>query len=630
MQPEALPRAPALPQRLQTWLTDGWLRATDLALAALLAEDGGEQDETVLLLAALVSHQVGGGHVRLDLRAAIDNPASLWPDLRNRTSDTETPLDWLASLDLDEVCSRLQQSAVVDEAETDGTAPLVLAGSQLYLRRYWANERLIDEALDARLQAPKRDLPGLRDSLDALFPPDDNGPDWQRIACALASRSRFTLITGGPGTGKTTTVVRLLGLLQSWQLDSHPDHPLRIRLAAPTGKAAARLGESIGGAVDALPLPETVRNAIPREVSTLHRLLGPKPQSRLFRHDRHNPLHADLVVVDEASMIDQELTARLLDALRPETTLILLGDKDQLASVEAGAVLGDLCQGADQGNYTRDTVDWVRGAAGDDISPWQADGTALQQHIVMLRKSHRFSADSGIGALAEAVRLGDQERANALLDSDDPSIGRITISQALDPKIETAALQGHRPYLEQIRKERPDTTDRTAIDAWARAALKRFADYQVLAVVRDGPLGVSGLNQRIARRLKAEGLTEKDHGWFEGRPVMVTRNDYELGLMNGDIGLCLNTRLTADEAPRLRVAFELPDRSIRLVLPSRLEAVDSVFAMTVHKSQGSEFGEVLLVLPETDTPLVSRELVYTAVTRAREGVKLTKFSKTAT
>ena len=622
MQPESLFHAPTLPPRMHSWLSDGWLRGTDVALAALLAEDGGERDETVLLLAALVSQQVGDGHVRLDLHAAIDKPAGLWPDRHHHATGTDTPLDWMASLDLAAARSCLEQSAVVNEADTEGTAPLVLAGVQLYLRRYWANERVIRQALNARLQAPKRDMPGLRDSLDALFPPEDDGPDWQRIACALASRSRFTLITGGPGTGKTTTVVRLLGLLQSRQLDTHPDRPLRIRLAAPTGKAAARLGESIGGAVDALPLPEAVRNAIPREVSTLHRLLGPKPQSRLFRHHQYNPLHADLVVVDEASMIDQELTARLLDALRPETTLILLGDKDQLASVEAGAVLGDLCQGADEGNYTRETVSWIRDVSGDDISAWQANGTALQQHIVMLRKSHRFDADSGIGALAEAVRLGNQERVRALLGGDDPSIDRITISQPLDQKIEAAALHGYRPYLEQIRKERPDTTDRVALDDWARAALKTFADYQVLAVVRDGPLGVSGLNQRIARRLKGEDLTDKDHGWFEGRPVMVTRNDYELGLMNGDIGICLNTLLPGDDASRLRVAFELPDHSIRLVLPSRLESVDSVFAMTVHKSQGSEFGEVLLVLPETDTPLVSRELVYTAVTRARRRVTL--------
>jgi DNA helicase/exodeoxyribonuclease V, alpha subunit (EC 3.1.11.5) len=247
----------------------------------------------------------------------------------------------------------------------------VLVGHHLYLRRYWSNEQTIQSSLRHRLKTPKTTVPGLGLLLDTLFPREDKNPDWQRVACALASRSPFTLITGGPGTGKTRTVLRLLALLQAQRLDTDPDEPLRIRLAAPTGKAAARLSESISGEIDALPLPESVRAAIPREVTTLHRLLSPRPGSRLFRHDRHNPLHADLVVVDEASMIDQELTARLLDALRPETRLVLLGDKDQLASVEAGAVLGELCEGADSGQYTAETVAWVSEHSGDDISAWQ-------------------------------------------------------------------------------------------------------------------------------------------------------------------------------------------------------------------------------------------------------------------
>jgi len=625
--PEALPNAPLLPARLRAWLEAGWLRATDGALAALLAEAGGERDETVLLLAAIASRRVGEGHVWLDLGSALANPGALWPEQRPTGGDT--PLAWLAGLDGGEARTRLAQSAVVSGPDGEASSPLVLAGERLYLRRYWANQRLIEQALQARLQAPKRTLPDLRSNLERLFPANTDGPDWQRVACAIASRSRFTLITGGPGTGKTTTVVRLLGLLQARQLAAHPDQPLRIRLAAPTGKAAGRLGESIGRAVDALPLPEAVRRAIPREVSTLHRLLGPIPRSRLFRHHRHNPLHADLVVVDEASMIDQELTARLLDALRPETPLILLGDKDQLAAVEAGAVLGELCAGADGHHYTADTVDWVAQAAGDDLRQWQGEGSVLQQHLVMLRKSHRFRADSGIGALAEAVRRDQHARVEALLAGTDPCVRRLVLTDPLDARLEAAALRGYRPYLERLREERPVGDGRGATEQWARQALRHFAAYQVLAVVRAGPLGVEGLNRRIARQLHAAQLIERDQGWYEGRPVMVTRNDYELGLMNGDIGLCLNVQLPSDEAPRLRVAFELPDGSMRLLLPSRLEAVESVYAMTVHKSQGSEFDEVLLVKPETHASLLSRELVYTAVTRAREAVTLAELRSRA-
>lgn len=632
MTAEALPRAPQLSPQLQDWLAAGWLRGTDAAFAAMLAEDGGERDDIVLLLAALASRQVGEGYTRLDLAMTLAQPSALWPEPPEPTEPTEprliSPPEWLHGLDLETVQSRLTRSPVVEAATGSvpagataspeaTTTPLVLAGAHLYLRRYWANEQIIQAVLRDRLAAPKATIPGLRERLDRLFPPEGRRPDWQRVACALASRSPFTLITGGPGTGKTRTVLRLLGLLQAQRMDTDPKEPLRIRLAAPTGKAAARLGESIRAEIDALPLAASVRAAIPREVSTLHRLLGPRPGSRLFRHDRHNPLHADLVVVDEASMIDQELTARLLDALRPETRLVLLGDKDQLASVEAGAVLGELCRGADDRHYTADTVAWVQDACGDDISRWQAQGTTLQQHIVRLRESRRFSAESGIGAFAESVRRGDYRRADALLDGDDPGIARLTLREADDPALEGAALAGYRHYLGVLQASRPASDDWEATRTWAQATLEAFADFQVLAVVRRGPLGVAGLNERIARRLMGAGLIGRDSGWFEGRPVMVTRNDYELGLMNGDVGICLKTRLPGEAEPRLRVAFELPDHGIRLFLPSRLEAVESVFAMTVHKSQGSEFRDVLVVLPQPELRQAGRELLYTAVTRAR-------------
>lgn len=620
----ALLRASTLPDRLQRWLADDWLRGIDAAFAALLAEQGGETDETVLILAALTSHIVGDGHTRLALDQAIREPLTLWSDPPPQTPGIETPIDWLGGLNLDAVRDRLAGSPAVEtidsrRTESRLTTPLVRHGDTLYLRRYWANEQLIERVLTERLQDQTPAIPALRQRLDTLFPPAGRDPDWQRVACALATRSRFTLITGGPGTGKTRTVLRLLGLLQSQRMDSHPGKPLRIRLAAPTGKAAARLGESISAEIDALPLPGSVRDAIPRSVSTLHRLLGPRPGSRLFRHDRHDPLHADLVVVDEASMIDQELTARLLDALRPETRLVLLGDKDQLASVEAGAVLGELCAGADAGHYTTATIDWVRTMAGDDIAAWQGAGTALQQHIVKLRESRRFSADSGIGAFAEAVRSGDQAHAAALLDGPDPDIQRLPLTHDSDSAIETAATEGYQPYLAALRQSRPLGDDRDAIAEWARIVLRSFTRFQVLATIRHGPLGVTRLNERIAARLQHEGLIDRATGWFEGRPVMITRNDYELGLMNGDVGICLSTRLPGETASRLRVAFELADHSVRLLLPSRLDAVESVFAMTVHKSQGSEFDHVLVVLPTSGPAQTRAELLYTAATRARSG-----------
>lgn len=593
-----------LPERLKEWVENETVRSTDAAFAALLAEQGGETDETVLLLAAIVSRQVGDGHIRLNLT--------------NIQPTGEAPLSWLASLNPADLEKKLSESSIVQTTLNTGTQPLVWDKPYLYLRRYWANEQLIKAALNERLRAPPIEISDLRERLDHLFPFTNEQPDWQRVACALASRSRFTLITGGPGTGKTHTVLRILGLLQAVRYDTHPNQPLRIRLAAPTGKAAARLGESISAGIDALPLPEAVRQTIPQEPTTLHRLLGPRPNSRLFQHNRQNPLHADVVVVDEASMIDQEMTARLLDALRAETILILIGDKDQLAAVEAGAVLGELCEGADAGNYSKATCAWLTKASGDDVSPWQSDnGTDLQQHIVKLRKSYRFNHSSGIGALAEAVRLEQGARITELLQDDDPSTGLLELRHPLDNRLETAALAGYRGYLETLAQKRPGESDYAQLTAWVREVLNAFNQYQVLAVIRNGPLGVNGLNERIAKRLAAEGLISKGQGWFEGRPVMVTRNDYELGLTNGDVGICLSVQLPDEKEPRLRVAFEQSNNRVRLFLPSQLETVESVFAMTVHKSQGSEFNDVLVVLPETMPPQHRREVLYTAITRAR-------------
>ena len=327
--------------------------------------------------------------------------------------------DSLAGLTFRHWVERLAASAAVCDClrgADDQSSPLVLAGTAeqplLYLRRYWMYEQRILAGITERL-AQVLTIPEdlLKTQLRALFP-DDAGSDdggWQQIACALAARSAFAIITGGPGTGKTTTVVRLLALLQGLAL-AQAQPALRIHLAAPTGKAAARLNASIAGRVaslqlEHLPNGEAVRAAIPTEVTTLHRLLGAIPDSRHFRHHAGNPLSADLVVIDEASMVDVEMMAYLLAALRPDARLILLGDKDQLASVEAGAVLGDLCQRASSLRYTRATRDWIGRVTGQTLAEGAADSdcAALDQAVAMLRKSYRFRAEGGIGALAALV-----------------------------------------------------------------------------------------------------------------------------------------------------------------------------------------------------------------------------------
>ena len=612
------------------------LRPLDLAFARFIAECDPAAEPSLLLMAALASRQLGDGHPCLDLHA-----------LDALAAEQEWPASWL------ELLSTAPMPASRLLAHTEGSpehAPLVLDRHRLYLRRYWNYECRVAEGIATRLDEGMLPATALHDELQRLFPaPAAETIHWPRVACALAARGAFSVITGGPGTGKTTTVVRLLGLLQTLHLRQH-DTPLRIRLAAPTGKAAARLNASIARQIALLDVQEHVRAAIPLEVETLHRLLGARPDSRRYAYDRHHPLHVDVLVIDEASMIDLEMMAAVLDALPPQTRLILIGDKDQLASVEAGAVLGELGRRAEQGCYSPITAEWVRTAAGDDLTAFVHDEAhPLDQHIAMLRSSHRFDAASGIGRLAAAVNAGDAAAVNALLDSPpsdiawmpsgvtdmpvaswaiDGHIERLTIREANDPP------QGFRFYLEQLQQHRPALdADDTYHRRWAHDVLEAFNRFQVLCAVRQGPCGTERLNRDIAAALLAEGLIDTDRGWYEGRPVMMTRNDYSLGLMNGDVGIALRMRGNDGER-RLYVAFPVArgassttpqdddDAQVRCVLPSRLGDVETVYAMTVHKSQGSEFEHTALVLPDDAPVILTRELLYTGITRARRWLSL--------
>lgn len=418
--------------------------------------------------------------------------------------------------------------------------------------------------------------------------------------------------------------------------------PLRLSLAAPTGKAAARLTESIGAQVQSLALDERVREQIPTLVTTLHRLLGSRPGSRHFRHDAANPLPLDVLVVDEASMIDLEMMASLLDALPSHARLILLGDKDQLASVEAGAVLGDLCREAESGGYSKATRAWLESQTGErleDLALVPGD-KALAQHIVMLRHSRRFGSGSGIGRLARAVNRGDAQTARATLAAGADDLHVLRLSGEQDRGLERLLIggqgdgesrpQGYAHYLQVMQTQRPvQESSEQAWDEWAGRVLAAFDQFQLLCAVRKGAWGVEALNERIAQALVRRGLLEQAHGWYEGRPVLVTRNDYSLGLMNGDIGIALRLPEPPEVpgAPMrqvLRVVFPRNDGSgaLRHILPSRLSAVETVFAMTVHKSQGSEFAHCALILPDSLNPVLTKELVYTGITRARHWLSL--------
>jgi exodeoxyribonuclease V alpha subunit len=692
--------SPAVPLALRAWADAGWLRELDIAFADFIAPADTGDTPLVHLAAALLSHQVGRGQIRLDLAATLADPTGtldLPPqdgaERAWKKQDGPAPVlpsELLAGVCLQDWLAALLAHPAVDEGA--GSTPLVLQTGRLILRRHWQCEQSIEQGILARLEKPwesqqpaapegsqarsredELDHPSrqtaLRQALDALFPAAsasaarvgidtaDQGPDWQKIACALAARQAFAIVTGGPGTGKTTTVVKLLAVLQhlALQAPATAPGPLRIRLAAPTGKAAARLAESIAKARDALALDglpggSALHAALPTEVSTLHRLLGVKPGSRHFRHHAQQPLPLDVLVIDEASMVDLEMMAAVLAALRPQARLVLLGDKDQLASVEAGAVLGTLCQRADGGHYTRTTRAWVQQVTGQDLGDAMTDpeGRPIDQAIVKLRKSHRFGEGSGIGRLAQAVNAGQVEQARQLLTQGLPDLELITLDprgQALS-RLALASASGWRSTFEVLHQQRPSASaPPAAFDAWAQQVLKAAGRFQLLCAVRGGPQGVEAVNRRIAQALAAEGLIPSAEGWYLGRPVMVTRNDYGLGLMNGDVGVTLvapgapgkdqppqamptaaedNDR-AATPAPddgstplTLRVAFPDGRGGIRWVPPSRLQAIETVYAMTVHKSQGSEFDHAALVLPAHSSPVLTRELVYTAITRARQ------------
>lgn len=625
---------------LQRWVERGWLRPLDRALVSFLHQQCTEAQPVTLLSAALASHQLGRGHICLPLAQALTDPdaiLSLPPEGDfGLDSPPPRPSEILQALDLESWRQALLDDPLVGEG--DRITPLVLSDGRLYLYRYWQAERRVGQALRNRMAQTLATATELPARLDSLFSPLRDSAEaqretihWQTVGAALATCSAFTVISGGPGTGKTTTVVRLLGLLQGLALEA--GSRLRIHLAAPTGKAAARLTESISAAVG--QLDARVAAEIPTEVTTVHRLLRPIPHSRRFRHNAANPLHLDLLVVDEASMVDLELMDALLDALAPRTQLILLGDKDQLSSVEAGAVLGELCRDAEQPGYSADLIDWLNQQTGYDLQNWRGDSAgAIGDHIALLRRSHRFGEHSGIGRLARAVNRQDRGATRAVLENGDSGDVALLVAgdsdglpnSLLDELMleggsrhfqtgDKVPSQGYRHYLERVRRG-PQGED---FDAWAGGVLAAFGEFQVLCALRKGPYGLEGLNQAIERRLRTLGLLGEGHPWYAGRPVLVTANDYGLGLMNGDIGIALPD---PDADGRLRVCFPAAEGGIKRVLPSRLGVVETVFAMTVHKSQGSEFGHACLVLPDRTSPILTKELVYTGITRARQWFSL--------
>ena len=632
---------------LKAWSEQGWIRRLDSAFAGFVLDLCPAAPAPVLMAAALVAHMEGRGHSCLAVDGLLRDPDALlgWAPLASAALGqvlAGLPREaeaWLGALRANPLVATDGQGTVASDAADDAAAdatddptapPLVLCGSKLYLRRYWIHERRIAaQVLQRGAAVDPVDEPAARQWLDRLFPslpPGDAAIDWQKVACGVALRARLSVITGGPGTGKTYTAARLLALL--FAMDAEPQR-LRVALAAPTGKAAARLKQSIDAALqelqsrfgDSLPLAELASHI--GAARTLHGLLGARPGTRRFRFDAAHPLQVDVLIVDEASMIHLEMMAALLDAMPAQARVVFLGDKDQLASVEAGAVLGDLCRDAEPGRYRADTAAFIEAVTGQRL-PAQAIGwgPVLAQQTVMLRESRRFSGP--IGQLALAVNGGDARAAVALLKGaaagqplhwlDAPTPAAV-VRLAVHGR--AGAEGGYAAYLDGL-SQRPAALDRASHEAWALSVLTAFERFRLLCAVREGEWGAAGLNASIERALVAEGCLVKRGEWYEGRPVMVTRNDPGVGVFNGDIGIVLKP---CDVGAPLR-AFFLDGTALRSVGVSRLANVETAFAMTVHKSQGSEFGHTVLVLPREPSQVLTRELVYTGITRARQAFTL--------
>ncbi len=571
------------------------LRPLDIQFARLVAT---ESQPALLLAAACVSAEAGEGHVCLPLSNLCEDSlfAGRQPALAQAI--------WQAAGKPDDWSSHLADWSAVSDGSR--VTPLVLSNQRLYLHRLWHSEGRVADFFAAQDVKTAFDMRAAGDVLNSLF--GDQPENWQKIAAAVALTRKTAVISGGPGTGKTTTVAKLLAAL----IRLNPG-ALRIQLAAPTGKAAARLTESLGRALQDLAVSDEERRRFPAEATTLHRLLGAQPDTQRLRYHAGNPLHLDVLVVDEASMVDLSMMAKLIAALPAHARVVFLGDRDQLASVEAGAVLGDICRCTESG-YSLARAEQLALLTGCTLQG-SDDGQApvVRDSICLLQKSYRFDASSGIGQLAKAINLGDAEQVRAVFAAahDDVSYQTLNSAEAYQVMLDEVA-QGYQPFLQLIRQQ-ADPAD----------AIAAFGRYQLLCALRDGPFGVQGLNQRIEQRLmqlqriRRPGIGSR---WYAGRPVMITRNDSALGLFNGDIGITLR-----DEEGNLKVFFPLPDGSIKAIQPSRLPSHETAWVMTVHKSQGSEFDHTALVMPTQFLPVLTRELVYTAITRARK--QLTIYSE---
>lgn len=528
--------------------------------------------EYLSIAAALVSYWTERGHICIDLHNFADRPLHECLDLPDPKINNP---HLFPSLEI--WVENLRNSGVV--GEPGERKPLILDDkNRLYLYRYYQYETTLLNQLIFRSQSEITGLylSGLSQFMDKMFA-KDAAHSLQRRAVEIAINKKLCIVSGGPGTGKTTVAAKIIAALIHVS-ESTP----KIHLTAPTGKAAQRLQESLNDVKQTLDCPKEIISAIPGEAMTIHRLLKPKYLSPYFRHNQDNPLPSDVVIVDEASMIDLALMSKLVMALRKESRLIILGDKDQLASVDPGAVLGDICR--------------------------QTEQSSLKSCMVHLSKNYRFTESSGIYKAAQAVNKGDPDTALNIFENN-----------SLFSDIAWKDYQDFDSIKTALTEKISWQSKYLNFQNNPRQALMALNTFRILCAVRKGPFGVERLNRLIAETMSSKGLIQANRRWYHGRPIMITKNDHGIGLYNGDVGLILKDR--ADQNV-LKAFFIGSDNILKKYLPARLPEHETVFAMTVHKSQGSEFDHVLLVLPEKLSKVLTRELIYTGITRTRKFIEI--------
>ena len=509
-------------------------------------------------------------------------------------------------------CNKEQSTALLKTkvvGNTEEVKPLILEQGYLYLYRYWCYQQHLAEQIMARLQGESEaiDPDWGKQRLAYYFSQDEGGSNndinWQQTAAALALNTRLLIISGGPGTGKTTTITRILALLIEQNMQAKQP-ALRFSLAAPTGKAAMRMSEAIRDSMvrEGDRLSKEITQQLPQESSTIHRLLGYIPNSTTFRFNKNNTLATDVVIVDEASMIDLALMSKLFEAIPVHAKVILLGDKDQLSSVETGSVFSDLCASANN-QYSEEIQRYLQALTGKDVS-LTADKapSAIDNHIVCLRKSWRFDEHSGIGKLSTAVNKGDMPSSVDILENTNyPDVKRVQ-SAELKRKQLTDSWE---PYLHAIKSK-----------AELGELFNIFNHFRILTALRRGMNGCVYLNKHVEKQLSQQNKLNTWKRWYHGRPIMITQNSYRTGLFNGDIGITL-----IDEQGQAKVWFQSKE-GVKAFSPVRLPQHETAWATTIHKSQGSEFEKVLMILPTEDTAVLTRQLIYTGITRAKQQLVL--------